>query len=501
MDLPTRIEIQRELARRSLLDFTRYTYPAYHAGWFHAEVAMKLDAFLDDVDAGRSPRLMLFAPPRHGKSELVSRRFPAFALGRNPDLSIIATSYSGDLSSRNNRDVQRVMDDSVYQEIFPTTRLYSSHVRSSSQGSYLRNSDVFEVVGRRGVYRSAGVCGGITGMGGQILIIDDPVKDALEAESSTYRERVWEWYRSTFYTRLAPGGGLLLIMTRWHEDDLAGRLLSAEKSGGDKWNVVKFPAVAEGDELHRKAGEPLHAERYPLSALKSIKTAVGSRVWSSLYQQRPTAADGAIFKRDLWRYYRAPSTDPAEIVRLLGITRVIQSWDTAFKAKEGNDYNAGLTFGEAKSGYYLLDCVKRQMEYPELKSVAQSYAAKWCPHSVLVEDTAAGQSLIQELKRDTRLPIVPISVDRDKVSRAHAVTPLLEAGRFMLPEGEAWTSDFVDSLASFPNGLHDDDVDAFTQGANYLVRGGGGLGLWEFYREQAEAAKAKRAGEPVPAQA
>ena len=265
--------------------------------------------------------------------------------------------------------------------------------------------------------------------------------------------------------------------------------------------LFRSPAVAEADELYRCQGEALHPDRYPIDALDRIKTAVGSRVWASLYQQRPSAAEGSIFKRDLWRYYRAPSTDPAEIVRLLGITRVIQSWDTAFKAKEASDYNAGLTFGEAKSGFYLLDCVKRQMEYPELKSTAQAYAAKWNPHSLLIEDTAAGQSLIQELKRDTRLPVTPVKVDKDKVSRAHAVTPLLEAGRFYLLEGAPWTADFVASLATFPNGMHDDVVDAFTQGANYLVRGGGGLGLWEFYREQAEAAKAKRAGEPVPAQA
>jgi hypothetical protein len=248
------LEAEREIARRRLIEFTLRTCPNYQAGWFHREVATKMERFLADVLAKRAPREMLLAPPRSGKTEIVSRRFPAWTLGKHPDLSIIAASYGSDLASRNNRDVQRVMDDPEYEALFPETKLFGENIRTVARGSWLRNSDIFEVVGRKGVYRSTGVMGSITGMGGDILLLDDPIKDAHEASSKVYRDRLWEWYTSTFYTRRAPGAGILIILTRWHEDDLAGRLLNDKE--GDKWNVTRFPAIAEEDEPHRKEGEP-----------------------------------------------------------------------------------------------------------------------------------------------------------------------------------------------------------------------------------------------------
>lgn len=200
-------DIRKALARSCLAAFVRYTMPGYKMGWVHEEICSELDAFLADVVAGRSPRLMLTMPPRHGKSELASRRFPAYALGRYPDLSIISTSYAADLSSRMNRDVQRVIDSPEYRELFPGTALYGKNTRTIGDGSYLRNSDIFEVVGHAGCYRSAGVGGGITGMGGHIVIVDDPFKDRASADSPTIRQNVWDWYTSTLYTRLAPGRG------------------------------------------------------------------------------------------------------------------------------------------------------------------------------------------------------------------------------------------------------------------------------------------------------
>jgi predicted phage terminase large subunit-like protein len=496
-NLPPLADIKRELARKKLIRFIIETFPGYKAGWFAHEVATALDQFLDDVEARKSPRLILEAPPRHGKTEIVSRRFPAYALGRNPDLAIISTSYSADLSNRINRDVQRIMDDPTYGWIFPETRIPG--LKAGRDGTRVRTSELFEVLDHKGSYRSAGVGGGIMGMGGDILVIDDPIKDAEQANSKTYRDKVWEWYQSTFYTRRMPGAGMLIILTRWHEDDLVGRLLKQMKDGeGDLWTVINFPAVAEQDEfstfdgrLLRKEGDPLHPERYSIEELDRIKRAVGSRVWASLYQQRPAAAEGAIFKRDWWQWHRVTTDDPRQLVKDLGITNVVQFWDTAFKKGDQADFSVCVTMGAGKNRYFVLDVWRAQVEFPELKRAVPAQAAKWAPSVVLVEDKASGQSLIQEMKRETRIPIIPIPVDRDKVARANAVTPILEAGLVYLPEGAPWVSDFVDELATFPNAAHDDQVDAFDGALSYLSSGGGGMGFFEYLRREAEATKSK----------
>lgn len=466
-------------ARRSLLDFTRATFPGYQAGWVHEAICVELDTFLEQVIAKESPRLMIFVPPRHGKTELSSRRFPAYALGRHPDLSVIAASYGADLAARINRDVQRVIDADSYRSIFPNTQLNGSNIRSSATGtSWLRNSDMFEVVDHKGVYRSTGVGGGITGMGADILLIDDPVKDMEQAHSATYRQNVWDWYTGVAYTRLMPGGGVVVILTRWHEDDLAGRLLQAMKAGdGDAWRVVSFPAVAEQDEKHRSEGEALHPERYSLDQLQRIKTAVGGRVWASLYQQRPAAAEGSIFKREWWQWYR-------ERPALHGI---IQSWDTAFKTSESSDYSVCTTWGVGEHGYYLLDRWRGKVEFPELKRTVEAHGAKWQPFALLIEDKASGQSLIQELKRDSRFPVLPIQVDKDKELRANLVTPLIEAGRVFLPADEPWAQDYVDAMATFPNAAHDDEVDSTTQALTYFIGTGGAIGEVGYGEDRATA--------------
>lgn len=490
-DIIELLELLDERARRSLAAFTKHTHHDYSMGWFHEEICAELEQFLADVVAGKSPRLMILAPPRHGKSELASRRFPAFALGRYPDLSIIATSYADSLAASMNRDVQRIIDSPEYGVLFPGTLLNDSNVRTVADGSFLRNSDIFEIVGCRGVYKSAGVGGGITGRGMDIGIIDDPFKDAEQAYSQVYRDKVWEWYTSTFYTRLTPGGGIVVILTRWHEDDLAGRILKAAKEEGEEWRVVSYPAIAEKDEKHRKEGEPLHPERYGLEQLNRIKTAVGSRVWVSLYQQRPAAMEGQIYKREWWGTFTPTTEDPQQLVADLGITHLVQFWDTAFKVKSQNDYSSCATIGSNGTRYYLLDVWKGKQEYPELKRTVQSHYAKWMPHTLLVEDTA-GQSLIQELNRETTLPLQPVKVDKDKVSRAYAVTPIIEAGKVLYPVSASWASDFIDNLAKFPNAEHDDDVDAFNGALEYIARGGGNLGMLDWLRQEILAVEARK---------
>lgn len=254
--------------------------------------------------------------------------------------------------------------------------------------------------------------------------------------------------------------GLISHNTRWHEDDLAGWLLREHQHEG--WETLSLPALAEpGDALGRAEGEPLWPEAYPLSELLTLKQAVGSRDWAALYQQRPSAAEGAIFKREHWQYHRPAERSPLALVESLGCHHVVQAWDTAFKTKSSNDYSVCVTLGVTPSRYYVLDVWRDRCEFPDLKRALIAQQAKWRAHSVVIEDTAAGQSLLQELRRDTRLPMIPVQTDRDKMTRAYVVTPTHEAGLVYLPEGEPWVSDFVDELAGFPTAPHDDQVDAF----------------------------------------
>lgn len=403
--------------------------------------------------------------PTHN-SELASRRFPAYVFGRFPDMSIIGTSYSADLSSRLNRDVQRVIEQPEYEAIFPETRLSAKNIRTSISGNYLRNSDLFEIVGHKGSYRSAGVGGGITGMGGDILIIDDPFKDRAEADSPTIRRKVWEWYTSTLYTRLAPGGGILVINTRWHMDDLSGRLLEAARTGeGDQWRVVNFPAIAEEDEPHRRRGEALHPERYPLEQLAAIRIAIGTRDWEALYQQHPTPDGGNIFKAE-WLRFWLPKDLPEQF------DQMVISWDMTFKDGDDTDYVVGQVWGRKGADRYLLDQVRARMGFTDTLAAFRALADKW-PQATrkLVEDKANGPAVIDSLRHHVS-GIIPVEPDGSKTARAHAVTALFEAGNVHIPHPQAcaWASDYVAELTQFPGAAHDDQVDATTQALRDMDR-------------------------------
>lgn len=450
MRLPTIQEIRLAKARKGLSYFTLHTKPDYLLGWVHKEICDELDRFLQDVADKKSPRLIITMPPRSGKSELVSRRFPAFALGRNPELQIIATSYSSDLSQRFNRDVQRVIDDEKYFDLFPNTRLSKSRVRTDSRGSYIRTSDLFEIVGHAGAYRSCGVGGGITGQGADILIIDDPIKDRAQAGSKTIRDSIWDWYTSTAYTRLSPGGGVIVMATRWHTDDLIGRLIQ-RMGEGDTFRIVNYPAIAEHDELHRKAGEALHPERYPLSTLLQIKKTIGSRDWEALYQQHPVPDGGALFKLEWFRRWTASNLPPE-------FDHTLMSWDMTFKDSKNSDYVVGQVWGKKGPNFYLLDQVRGQWDFVKTKEMVRVLAQKW-PRVVrkLVEDKANGSAVISELK-STVSGFVPITPTESKEARASSVTPYFEAGNVFIPEDKAapWVPHYVSELLEFPAGSHDD---------------------------------------------
>lgn len=461
--LPTLEEIRLWKARKSLACFTQHTKPDYLMGWVHKEICDVLDKFLEAVVNKKSPRLIICCPPRSGKSELVSRRFPAYLLGRYPDLQIIATSYAADMSQRFNRDVQRIIDDETYSLIFPNTTLSGKRVKVDSRGSYIRTSDLFEIVNHRGSYRSCGVGGGITGMGADCLIIDDPIKDRAEANSATVRQSIWDWYTSTAYTRLSPGGGVIVMATRWHLDDLIGRLIENMNTGaGDTFTVINYPAIAENDEPHRHKGEALHPERYDLNQLEKIRKTIGSRDWAALYQQHPIPDGGSIFKAEWIKYWTDTSVPPQFDQQLI-------SWDMTFKDSKNSDYVVGQVWGKKGADFYLLDQVRGQWDFVKTREMFLLLAKKW-PRATrkLVEDKANGSAIISELQK-TVSGIIPITPKESKEARASAVTPFFEAGNVYIPDPDRtpWVSAFEAELFNFPAGAHDDMIDSMSQALSY----------------------------------
>lgn len=452
-------EARRELARRTMGDFVLYVDDNYRMNWHHR----LLCDYLDKLACKEIRRLMVFMPPRHGKSELVSRKFPAYLLGRNPDTSIISCSYSADLASRMNRDVQRLIDSEKYSVLFPESHLFGKNIRSTAKGSFLRNSDIFEIVNHRGTYRSSGVGGGITGMGGEYIIIDDPVKNREDADSATMREKVYDWYTSTLYTRLEKDGCILLTLTRWHEDDLAGKLLKAAQEGADQWTILELPAVCEYPPKPydvRQEGEALWKWKYDEQALAKMKATVGSRDWAALYQQHPTPGEGGTFKREWWNYYKVLPD---------GLYDFVQSWDCTFKDAQSSDYVVGQVWARKGSSRYLLDQVRGRMSFTETLYAIRSLSAKW-PQAIrkLVEDKANGTAVIDVLRKE--IPgLIPVEPEGGKIVRANAVTAVAEAGNIYLPDPSIapWVHDFVEEHAVFPNGANDDQVDAQTQANTY----------------------------------
>lgn len=450
-----------ERARTNLLAFTKYTKPDFHIGWHHRKLGQFLERFVNkEIRRG-----MVFMPPRHGKSEKASRRTPAYILGRNPDARIIGTSYGADLASSINRDVQRIIDDPRYKELFPGTRLSGENIRTISRGA-LRNNDVFEIVDRNGFYLSAGIGGGITGRGAEYLLIDDPIKNQQEADSPTYRDKLWDWYKSVAYTRLEKDGCILIILTRWHEDDLAGRLLELAKSdpSADQWDVLNFPAVRE-DESNpddpRDIGEALWPEKYNKQRLNTIKATVGTRTWNALYQQKPSPAGGLVLKREWWKFYVERPTEFDEVV---------QAWDLTFKDKEKSDFAVGVVVGRLGANFYLLDLIRQRMAFTAQKSAILSMRGKWPEaRAIYVEDAANGAAIVDTLKSSIA-GLIPIPARGSKLARAEAISPLVESGNVYLPDPSTapWVHDFIEEASAFPLAAHDDQVDALVHALTKL---------------------------------
>ena len=490
-------------ARKGLLAFTKYTMPDFEVSWHHRRVCQAVNAALrgdtvrallhqfgltDENIAERikspdetgmycgmtSPgmldlplrNLMVSMGPRHGKTELISRRLPAFAFGLNPNLRVIACSYGADLASLINRDVQRIIDEPRYAEIFPDTTLSSSNVRTVATGNYLRNSDIFEIVGHRGGYRSAGIGGGITGMGADLALIDDPHKNELEAASPVTRAAIWEWYKSTLYTRLSKSAIQIVIQTRWRTNDLSGMLQQQALSDpeAEQFYVLSLPALldvppAPGDP--REQGEALWPQRFDERKLQRTKRTMGSRLFAAMYQQRPAPLEGHVVQSQWWRYYRALPDN-------------LDTWaiscDLTFGDAEKEDYCVMQVWARKGASFYLVDQIRAKMGFTVQCAQFSALASKWpqC-RAKWVEKKANGAALINSL-RDRISGIVPVEPRGTKMARAESVSPLIEAGNVYLPDPATtpWVADYLQEWQYFPNGANDDQIDATSQALQQL---------------------------------
>ncbi len=448
---------KRELCKRSLKEFIRAVQPGYVFNWHH----LVLIGALERLRRREIKRLIVMMPPRHGKSTLVSVLFPAWALGVDADEQVVEASYGFDLASKMNRECQRIISSAAYKQIFPGSRL-----AGRGEEAAVKTSRKFDMVGRRGYYLSAGVGGGITGEGATIGIIDDPVKDAAEADSPVFRERCWSWYQTTFKTRFEPNAIEVVCQTRWHEDDLTGRILKQLQKSGSGTEVISFPAICtDPGEMHRKPGEALWESKFSREVLlqksdPNSEEFVGSRTWNALFQQSPTDDEGNMIRRS-WFAHKYD-------IRQLDISGLTVNFyfDTAYTDKEINDPCAGVAYVKDGADYYILECEAKWLDFNEQLKWVQDFCQRngYTKGSIVrVEPKATGKSLVQVMKKATGLNVVEAEPPKEsKVARAKSVTPVLEAGRVLTPAGMEWVTPFVDECATFPNAAHDDRVDCLT---------------------------------------
>lgn len=443
----TRRDITDELARRDFSFFVRQTFSDFHFSHFSKQVCGALQQFLDDVIAGNRPILIIEAPPQHGKSELASRRFPAFVLGRYQNMRIAGCSYSADLASSMNKDIQRIMLSDEYKRIF-RTRIGEKIVG----GKALLNADKFEVSTGSGYYISAGVGGALTGKTVDIGIIDDPIKNMTEARSPTVRASIESWYKSVFLTRLSKQSGQLIMMTRWHLEDLVGYIRKTADPARIK--VLSFKAI---DEKGRALVPALH----PIDQLEEMRSTMSPTEWAALYQQSPIVEGGNLIKTENFqRYTVAPERFEHSFIVA----------DTAFSDKKKADGSAFLHVGVAGRKIYLLNGYWKQVGFPDLRRDLKSFymqAKQRCPNvaGVYVENKGSGISLIQQL-REEGLPIVELyptvknaalkkEQTADKYVRFLEVSADLESGFCYIPESAPWLLEFLTQCEGFTGGNQD----------------------------------------------
>jgi predicted phage terminase large subunit-like protein len=423
-----------------------------------------LDTELVDVAEGRNDRLMWFMPPQEGKSQRVSRWFPLWMLLRDPTLRIVIASYEFNTARRWGRAIRNEIKS------HPELGLRIKQGTGSANEWELEGSD-------GGIY-TVGVGGALTGRPADLIIIDDPVKGRREADSEAVREDCKEWWQETVNARLGEHTPVVLIMTRWHEDDLAGWLLTEHP---DEWRVVNVPALAdhdpakgETDPLGREPGEWLVSARGRTPASwERRRLNFGARGFQALCQGKPSPDEGDVFKRSSWRYYPRPmwSDQPDGSKLVLDVDQVIQSWDMTFKDTSGTDYVVGSVWAKRGAEAFLLDRVRARLNFPATCAALQHMTKVWPQATAkLVEDKANGSAVMAQLARSVG-GMIPVNPRESKLERANAVSPFVEAGNVWLPDPSIapWIEEFVDEAAAFPNGAHDDQVDSMTQALDRLL--------------------------------
>ncbi len=458
-------KLRREKARRSLRDFSFYVKEDYQEG----KPQEALDKILTDVYHGRKKRVIVSMPPRHGKSLKVSQIFPCFVLGNRPKTQIIQTGYSHDISLEQSRHARDLFVSENCRDVFPG--VYYTPQRASQNRIPVEKQAAHEWgTLQGGRYYSVGVGGGLTGRGADIALIDDLVKNREEAESPTIREKIWNWYRSTLYTRLSPQGAIILVMTRWHPDDLAGRLLKEMKDGGEAWDVIELPAIDDS------SGDALWEERWPLEKLLEIQKAIGRREFNSLYQQRPTMQGGNIFAADNVR--EEPLSEFPDV-------RFVRAWDLASSEKERTksdpDFTAGALVTVTKDRgiptLWIKDLIYFQKEKPARDEIIRSTAMHdGAEVSVAIEANGGYKDAWADLKnilRGKRI-VIKVTSSTDKVVRCSVLEPLFENANVVIPQGAKWKHDTITQFADFPSASHDDIVDCITTGYKYFEKFGSG---------------------------
>lgn len=442
------------ILRTDFLSFLRKTVESLLPGtsflnnWHLELICSRVQPVIDN----RRLRLIVNAPPRSLKSNVLSVALPALLLGYNPSAKIICASYSESIANKLAYDFRQTVKSDWYKRIFPKTVI-------------VKDTETETVTASNGFRYTASVGGSITGRGSDLIVIDDPL-NASEAASKLSREQVTDWFRTTVLSRLDnPAKGSIIVgMQRLHVDDLSGFLLAQEG-----WEQINLPAMALEDRIidlpggrkfHWRRGEPLHAARLPQAELDNLKTAIGSAAFSAQYLQLPVPPQGGMLKAHWLKHVTvAPYQQSGD--------QIVQSWDTALKANDGNDYSVCLTFLIRRPNEVcLIDVARARLEFPELNERVIREAKKHAAKAILIEDHGSGTSLIQNVK--PRLPgVIGISHHADKPTRMYSATPHLEGGMLHLPQGAPWLDDFLEEYLAFPKGRHDDQMDALSQFLNW----------------------------------